>query len=262
MSFEKCSCPHCGQHIEYPSEGRGQTISCPNCEQPVALPITYRAGACEISIRSSGRDGIDAERPPGWGTSSATPKQVAFLTYMGFPKPERLTKKEASDLIDSGGYSPEARSMAEMERQQARKSKWHIDRLVLHPDLYTDELTDHLSNALPEQLHTYVRGQIVGASEKLTKSRILDVVQALNRENSRWWHQPQYEAVFVERLRQMYPGCCDGRSLEVKRRPVATGVSPPAPGYPVNPVKTGGGCLVLVVACFLVAVLCVLLVLQ
>ena len=23
---------------------------------------------------------------------------------------------------------------------------------------------------------------------------------ALNKENSRWWHQPEYEAVFLERL--------------------------------------------------------------
>jgi ankyrin repeat protein len=37
VSFEKCSCVHCGQHIEYPSEGTGQTIQCPTCNEPVFL---------------------------------------------------------------------------------------------------------------------------------------------------------------------------------------------------------------------------------
>ena len=37
MSFEKCTCAHCGQHVEYPSEGRGATIPCPTCQYPVTL---------------------------------------------------------------------------------------------------------------------------------------------------------------------------------------------------------------------------------
>lgn len=37
MSFEKCTCLHCGQHIEYPSEGSGQTVPCPTCQHPVRL---------------------------------------------------------------------------------------------------------------------------------------------------------------------------------------------------------------------------------
>ncbi|MGD1089299.1 MAG: ankyrin repeat domain-containing protein, partial [Verrucomicrobiota bacterium] len=35
--FLKCECPHCGQSIEYPAEGTGQTVPCPTCEKPVAL---------------------------------------------------------------------------------------------------------------------------------------------------------------------------------------------------------------------------------
>jgi len=35
--FLKCECPNCGQPIEYPSEGTGQTVPCPACEKPVTL---------------------------------------------------------------------------------------------------------------------------------------------------------------------------------------------------------------------------------
>ncbi len=35
--FLKCDCPHCGQPIEYPAEGVGQTVPCPTCENPFVL---------------------------------------------------------------------------------------------------------------------------------------------------------------------------------------------------------------------------------
>ena len=35
--FLKCACPHCGQSIEYPAEGTGQTVPCPTCEKPFVL---------------------------------------------------------------------------------------------------------------------------------------------------------------------------------------------------------------------------------
>ncbi len=43
--FVKGECPHCGQSIEYPSEGTGQTVPCPTCEktfvlQPLPPPAT------------------------------------------------------------------------------------------------------------------------------------------------------------------------------------------------------------------------------
>lgn len=37
MKYEKCSCVHCGQNIEYPSEGKGDTVPCPTCGGPVIL---------------------------------------------------------------------------------------------------------------------------------------------------------------------------------------------------------------------------------
>ncbi|MGA3284938.1 MAG: ankyrin repeat domain-containing protein [Verrucomicrobiota bacterium] len=35
--FLKCECPHCGQSIEYPTEGTGQAVPCPACGKPVTL---------------------------------------------------------------------------------------------------------------------------------------------------------------------------------------------------------------------------------
>ncbi len=35
--FLKCECPHCGQSIEYPAEGTGQTVLCPTCKKYFVL---------------------------------------------------------------------------------------------------------------------------------------------------------------------------------------------------------------------------------
>ncbi len=37
MNFEKCFCTCCGQHLEYPAEGAGQTVPCPTCGKPILL---------------------------------------------------------------------------------------------------------------------------------------------------------------------------------------------------------------------------------
>jgi uncharacterized Zn finger protein (UPF0148 family) len=41
-NFLKCECPHCGQSIEYPAEGTGQTVPCPTCEKLITLTIAFQ----------------------------------------------------------------------------------------------------------------------------------------------------------------------------------------------------------------------------
>lgn len=50
-TFFKCTCVHCGGHLEYPAEGVGQTIPCPHCAQPTELTFEMP----EISSAHSGR---------------------------------------------------------------------------------------------------------------------------------------------------------------------------------------------------------------
>lgn len=129
----------------------------------------------------------------------ATLKQVAYLTYLGVPNAEHLTKQEASDRINTL-----------LETEEVKRKNWVSDRLNLHPQLYDRELAEELSNSL----HNYVRSRVVGASDDLTKKKIEAVVFALTKNDGHWWQQPNHKSVFFERLRQMYPGCCDGHAPE------------------------------------------------
>jgi hypothetical protein len=47
--FLKCNCPHCGGHIEFPAEAKGQTLPCPHCGQPTELSGTAMPEAGKTS---------------------------------------------------------------------------------------------------------------------------------------------------------------------------------------------------------------------
>jgi putative phage-type endonuclease len=135
----------------------------------------------------------------------ATPKQVAYLKFMGVFNADQLSKMEASEMIETNSFFDRAKSLNELERLRSNQARWHKERLILYPNLYADELKESLAKSL----HTYVRSQIVGAAERLTTSKIMRVVSALNAENAHWSLQPNHQAVFFERLKQVYPGCCE-----------------------------------------------------
>jgi DNA polymerase III epsilon subunit-like protein len=58
MNYEKCSCAHCKQHIEFPVEGTGQTIPCPTCEKPVLLTATNPRAQQRWVIVDTETDGL------------------------------------------------------------------------------------------------------------------------------------------------------------------------------------------------------------
>src|SRR5580658_4512197 len=41
VSYSKCVCQHCGGHIEFPTEGAGQTIRCPHCQWNTVLTVIH-----------------------------------------------------------------------------------------------------------------------------------------------------------------------------------------------------------------------------
>jgi hypothetical protein len=42
-SYAKCSCQHCGGHIEFPAEGAGQVVKCPHCGWDTFLTVSHPA---------------------------------------------------------------------------------------------------------------------------------------------------------------------------------------------------------------------------
>ncbi len=61
----------------------------------------------------------------------ATPRQKAFLSYMGLPFGDNIGKEEAALLMHNAMENP---------KDAARVAKWNDDRLRLHPELFAAEI--------------------------------------------------------------------------------------------------------------------------
>jgi hypothetical protein len=144
-------------------------------------------------------------------TAPATPKQVAYLSYMGVADPERISKDEVSDVLNKLFDTPDTKVWQQLQQKQ---EDWITDRFILYPDLYARDIEYMLHEELPRDFHAFVRSRIVGASETLTKAKIHQVIDALSQENSRWWQAKNKRDVFFTRLSAMFPGCVDGRPPE------------------------------------------------
>ena len=168
---------------------------------------------------------------------TATPKQTAYLTYMGVRNAGRLTKEQASEAIDT---LLDTDDLDRWGRLHERQAEWRRDRFILHADLYSHEFQSFLDSELPELLHGYVRNRVVGSSERLTKPKIREIIHGVTAEDREWWRLPHYKELFYERLHATHPGCCDGHSPEkTATRPKRTVTTSAQPG------SRGSGCLIL-----------------
>jgi len=132
---------------------------------------------------------------------------------MGVRNAQKLSFEKASTTIE-GLF--ETDNIDLYEQLQEKQSEWITERFVLYPDLYANEIQRMLDEELPEIPHIYVRGQMVGASEKLTKPKIKKVIASLLEESAQWWHSKNKKEIFYQRLSELYPRCVDGRMPEKK----------------------------------------------
>ncbi len=219
--YVTCPCQYCNIGLEFDASGfeNGETrlVECPKCHletvifvpsslasKPPRLPDWTELPTTVTSLKSLTLNEANVQ--------PATPKQVAFLKYMGVSNANKLSKQEASTIIEKNSFLN-----GDRDEISLRMRNWLNDRLELYPDLYNFELREYQIKSL----HAYIRQRVVGASETLTKSKIEHVIRTLNDENSSWWKEPNRQLVFAEQLKQMYPGCCDGRLPAAPIKPAA-----------------------------------------
>lgn len=75
--FLKCECSHCGQSIEYPAEGTGQTAPCPTCENPVTLEVPSKSLSQTLSKEDNNIEGME------WGVKGARLGDVQSMSGLG-----------------------------------------------------------------------------------------------------------------------------------------------------------------------------------
>jgi GYF domain 2 len=187
----------------------------PDVQGPIALDdlqqmrveriLTSETQVCMEGTETRQPIEIVAPTPP------ATPKQIAYLTYMGVADADRMKKDEVSIALAKLLETPDIKLWQQLRQKQ---EDWATDRFILYPDLYAQDIDYMLHQELPRTFHAFVRSRIVGASETLTKAKIRQVIDALSQENRQWWQAKNKRDVFFTKLCAMFPSCVNGRPPE------------------------------------------------
>jgi hypothetical protein len=86
-----------------------------------------------------------------------------------------------------------------------KKRWWHIDRLILHPELYDGLRAKFLSEDLPAMMASHVHSVYVDYPERLTRQRCLYTIDTLADQDAEWWHSPQLGQKFFEAYFSLFP---------------------------------------------------------
>jgi len=132
--------------------------------------------------------------------SPATPKQIAFLKYLKQKIPWRLTKGQAAILIEA----------AKNEGISNDRGDWLSTRRILYPELYYDEDVNELYNTL----YSHIRETMKGGSKHLTQKKIISIIDLLDKTQRGWSASSNFKKLFITKLKELYPGCCDEKGQE------------------------------------------------
>jgi hypothetical protein len=106
----------------------------------------------------------------------ATPRQRAFLSYMGLPFAAETTRDEAARLVNDAMENP---------RDAERLSRWSEERLLLHPELFAAEIQARKENRAQRYLEIYLE-QGTPFFDKVTKAHCQVLVGHLDVQIPRW----------------------------------------------------------------------------
>jgi DNA polymerase III subunit epsilon len=134
----------------------------------------------------------------------ASQKQVLYLTWLGIRDPHLLSQAKARSLCASHGggmgYAPEGKN-------------WATERLILYPEIYKDELLDYLSGTLLQECIDLYEEEYFDSSLSLDEETAMAVINRLQDEDYKWWNNPEFKRIFLDKLKELHPNCCDGKSV-------------------------------------------------
>ena len=127
----------------------------------------------------------------------ATPKQRAFLAYMGLPCPEEMGKDQAALLINDTMEEP---------KNAARIARWTDERLKLHPELFAAELAAKKESRI-QHYFDICHTEAAEAVDGVTKAHCQVLVGYLDVKAPNWDSNP-HDAVwgfFLPAVAEKFP---------------------------------------------------------
>ena len=186
--FLKCACPHCGQSIEYPAEGTGQTVPCPTCEKalvltPVNPPLKSEPEARrKVRLRTKGRVGNTLLHK---AARNGTLNQV----------PRELLTKETLTIVSKPRYAPEGFYFTGSGYKAKTETVLHIAALYGHGDQIPVEFLT------PDLLSIEAGGHAQTVLHYFALSKSLDLIPKIY-ENSEMWNIKNRQGVTPRELQE------------------------------------------------------------
>lgn len=122
--------------------------------------------------------GVRAAAEP---VKAATAKQKALLTYLGVELPSAASKTDAAVLVSDAMENP---------KFQARLSKWHEEKLKLHPDVFADEIELRKAGRGTRYVEL-CQTEGAGVVKDVTKAHCQVLVESLDKRFPAWESDPK-----------------------------------------------------------------------
>lgn len=192
--------------------------------------------------------------------TQATPRQIAYLEFLGVRKAHTFTKAQADKRIEA---LSDACSSDPYGALSQRRDAWRTERFRLHLELYRQSLPEFVM-LFEDTFRDYVRRHVRGASGKLTKAKVESVVRALLDQDPMWWDKSESNERFFQCLSNMFPDCVDGNApvtagKQTEQKPIPPIRRAPRSAYAPSgrtvKVKKRGGCASTVAVFLLLAAL-------
>ena len=119
---------------------------------------------------------VTAKPASGPVGAPATPRQKAFLSYMGIPFSPAMSKEQAAMLANDAMENP---------KDARRLQQWNVDRLRLHPDIFADEIKAKRDNR-STYFYELCQGEGAEFFEKVTKAHTQVLVGYLDVRFPNW----------------------------------------------------------------------------
>jgi DNA polymerase III epsilon subunit-like protein len=134
----------------------------------------------------------------------ASPQQIAYLTWLGILNADSYTDKEASDKIQKIGGNITPRDDGK---------NWTIERFILYPDLFRDELQKYLASKVRRACLAHYDVTVFGSTKYPDADVCAEVFKHLAQVNVNWWAEDDCSEAFYAVLKSLHPACCDGKSF-------------------------------------------------
>ena len=142
---------------------------------PTTLPSAPAPAPVVIAVAPAAIP-VTAKHVSGPIGAAATPRQKAFLSYMGIAFTPELSKEQAAMLTNEAMENP---------KDARRLQQWNVDRLRLHPDIFADEIKAKKDNRSGFYFEI-CQGEGAEFFEKVTKAHTQVLVGYLDVRFPNW----------------------------------------------------------------------------